>query len=96
MVIETYLDGPGPVYMRAAERGRMLPDGLRYIDSWVTDTGDHDRCFQLMDCAVDDADALFATWIANWSDLVAFEIHPVLTSNEAAQNAGVTWTTDPN
>jgi hypothetical protein len=39
MVIEKYRHGPGPVYKRAAERGRMLPDGLRYVDSWVVDDG---------------------------------------------------------
>ena len=48
MVIERYLSGPGPVYERAAARGRMLPEGLTYIDSWVA--GDAmDRCFQLME-----------------------------------------------
>ena len=43
MVIEKYRHGPGPVYQRAAERGRMLPDGLRYVDSWVVDDGPLDR-----------------------------------------------------
>jgi hypothetical protein len=47
MVIEKYRHGPGPVYQRAAERGRMLPENLRYVDSWVVDDGRLDRCFQL-------------------------------------------------
>ncbi len=49
MVIERYLSGPGPVYERAAERGRMLPDGLEYVSSWVVSDGGMDRCFQLME-----------------------------------------------
>jgi hypothetical protein len=44
MVIETYTKGPGPVYERAAERGRMLPPGLEYVDSWVVDDGAFSRC----------------------------------------------------
>ncbi len=49
MVIERYTQGPEPVYQRAAEKGRMLPDGLRYVDSWIVDDGAFDRCFQLME-----------------------------------------------
>ena len=49
MVIEHYTAGPGPVYERAASRGRMLPDGLHYVDSWIVDDGNLDRCFQLME-----------------------------------------------
>lgn len=48
MVIETFTHGPEPVYARAAERGRMLPPGLAYVDSWVDERG-LDRCFQLME-----------------------------------------------
>ena len=80
MVIERYTAGPGPVYERAAARGRMLPDGLRYVSSWVA-AGDMDRCFQLMET---DDPALFGAWTAQWSDLVAFEVVPVVTSAEAA------------
>ena len=87
MVIERYTSGPGPVYERAAMRGRMLPDGLHYVDSWIVDDGQLDRCFQLMET---DEPALFEEWTRLWSDLVAFEIVPVLTSNEAAARAGGT------
>jgi Domain of unknown function (DUF3303) len=80
MVIETYLQGPGPVYERAAARGRMLPPGLRYVESWI-DEARLDRCFQLME--TDDA-SLFQAWIAQWDDLVAFEVVPVISSSEAA------------
>jgi hypothetical protein len=83
MVIESYLLGPGPVYARAAERGRMLPSGLVYIDSWI-DARSLDRCFQLME--TDDV-RLFDEWTASWSDLVEFEIIPVLSSAEAASRA---------
>jgi hypothetical protein len=71
--------GAAAVYERARERGRMMPDGLRYVDSWV-DVGLR-RCFQLMEC--DDA-SLLAVWVAAWSDLVDFEVVPVITSREAA------------
>jgi uncharacterized protein DUF3303 len=81
MVIERYKAGPGPVYERAATHGRMLPEGLHYLDSWVVDDGHLDRCFQLM--ATDDP-ALFDAWRERWADLVEFEIHPVIGSAEAA------------
>lgn len=80
LVIEKYLHGPKPVYARASERGRLLPAGLRYLESWVEEDG-LSRCFQLMETA--DA-SLFDEWIANWSDLVEFEVVPVVTSQEAA------------
>jgi hypothetical protein len=83
MVIETYKQGPGPVYARAAEHGRMLPEGLEYVDSWV-DERSLDRCFQLMETESPD---LFATWIANWRDLVDFEVVPVIGSSEASGRA---------
>ena len=67
------------VYQRFRARGRMLPAGLRYVDSWVET--DYGRCFQLMECA--DAE-LFAEWVAHWQDLIDFEIVPVVPSGEAA------------
>jgi hypothetical protein len=88
MVIERYSSGPGPVYERAAAQGRMLPDGLRYIDSWVVDDGDLDRCFQLMET---DDPALLEVWRERWADLGDFELYPVITSAEAAARVGVTW-----
>jgi hypothetical protein len=70
MVIETFLPNCKPlVYERFREKGRMLPEGLRYIDSWVENNGD--RCFQLMET---DSPELFATWIGRWSDLVSFKL----------------------
>jgi hypothetical protein len=79
MVIETFRGGdPAPVYARLAERGRQVPDGLRYVDSWVA--ADLGRCFQVMEC--DDA-ALLDAWTAAWDDLVTFEIVPVIASAEA-------------
>jgi Protein of unknown function (DUF3303) len=83
MVIERYLAGPEPVYQRVAASGRMLPDGLAYLSSWVAAAG-MDRCFQLMET---DDPALFDAWAERWRDLVAFEIVPVVTSNEAAARA---------
>ena len=81
MVIEKYRHGPGPVYQRAAERGRMLPDGLRYVDSWVVDDDRLDRCFQLMEA---DDPGLLDIWQSRWADLTDFEVVPVVKSAEAA------------
>ena len=70
MVIETFRPGcKARVYERFDAKGRMLPDGLAYIDSWVEEDGD--RCFQLMET---EQPELFEQWIAQWRDLVAFEI----------------------
>jgi hypothetical protein len=88
MVIEKYRHGPGPVYQRAAERGRMLPDGLRYVDSWVVHDDRLDRCFQLMET---DDPGLFGRWQEQWTDLTEFEIVPVIKSVEAAARVDVRW-----
>jgi hypothetical protein len=79
MVVERFLRGARPVYERAAERGRLLPDGLVYVDSWVDER--LDRCFQLMET---DDPALLDAWTARWSDLAEVEVVPVLTSAEAS------------
>jgi hypothetical protein len=84
MVVERYSKGPGPVYERAAAEGRMLPDGLRYVSSWVVDDERLDHCFQLMET---DDPALFDVWLARWSDLAQFEVYPVMDSAEAARRA---------
>ena len=81
MVVEHFRDGdPVPVYRRFRERGRMLPEGLAYVSSWVD--RDLRRCYQLMET---DDPALLARWVALWSDLADFEVHPVITSQEAAE-----------
>jgi hypothetical protein len=81
MVIERFNPGAAPeIYRRARERGRQIPPGLEYVESWVD--LDYSRCFQLM--RTNDA-ALFDVWIRAWSDLVRFEVIPVRTSAEAAQ-----------
>ena len=81
MVVERFRGGKAQeVYRRYQEKGRMLPEGLQYVASWVeVNVG---RCFQLMEC--DDAD-LFHQWVAQWQDLVEFEIIPVVRSTEAAE-----------
>ncbi len=81
MIIEHFKKGdPLPVYRRFRDRGRLAPDGLRYVTSWVTT--DFRRCFQVMEC--DDINDLEA-WIANWRDVTDFEIVPVVTSTEAQE-----------
>jgi hypothetical protein len=84
MVVERFLQGARPVYERATERGRMLPPGLVYVDSWI-DARTLDRCFQLMET---DDRALLEEWTARWDDLAEFEIVPVVDSAEAARRTG--------
>lgn len=79
MVIERFRRGAAPVYERAADKGRMLPEGLSYVDSWVDER--LNRCFQLMEA--DDA-GLFDQWTARWNDLVEFDIVPVVTRAKPA------------
>lgn len=80
MIIEHYRDGDAvPVYRRFRDKGRLAPAGLEYISSWVTP--DLTRCYQVMQSA---DPALLDEWIAQWHDLVDFEIIPVLTSADAA------------
>ena len=85
MVVEHYTHGAEAVYARGAERGRMLPDGLRYVDSWIVDDGRLDTCYQLMDT---DDPSLFDVWLANWNDLGTFEVYPVISSAEASDRLG--------
>jgi hypothetical protein len=85
LVIERFTQGPEPVYARASERGRLLPPGLVYLDSWV-DGRKLDRCFQLMET---EDPSLFNEWIAHWQDLAEFEIVPVIDSAEAARRSQV-------
>ncbi len=81
MIVESYRKGdPVPVYRRFRERGRLAPEGLRYVDSWVST--DLKRCFQLMEC---EDRQLLEQWIANWQDLVQFEVIPVITSAQAVE-----------
>ncbi len=79
MVIEHFRGGDAlPVYRRFRDHGRLAPEGLQYVASWVTD--DLRRCFQIMEC---DDRQLLAEWTARWEDLVEFEVIPVITSAEA-------------
>jgi hypothetical protein len=82
MVIERFHD-PAAVYRRLAERGRMLVDGVAYVDSWVEPS--RRRCFQLMRC---DNLATLRAWAENWEDLVEFEFVEVISSEQAASPKG--------
>lgn len=80
LIVEHFKDGdPRPVYDRFRRSGRLAPDGLHYVSSWVT--ADLTTCYQVMEC---DDRRLLDEWIAAWTDLVHFEVHPVITSAEAA------------
>jgi hypothetical protein len=81
MVMETFKNAdPVPVYRRFRDRGRLAPDGLSYVSSWVD--VNLQRCFQIMET---DNRQLLDTWVAAWSDIVDFEVFPVITSTDAAR-----------
>jgi hypothetical protein len=83
MIIEHFRNGdPKPVYARFRERGRLAPEGLTYVSSWVTEDLAH--CYQVMEC---DDRSLLDQWMAAWSDLVEFEVIRVVTSAQAAAMA---------
>ena len=81
MVIERFKNRDAKaVYRRFRDQGRGMPEGLRYVSSWIE--ANFDRCFQLMEC--DDA-RLLQQWVAGWNDLIEFEIVPVVPSAETRQ-----------
>ena len=85
MIIENFRNqDPVPIYRRFRERGRLAPEGLRYVSSWVD--LNLERCFQLME--TEDPESLDA-WLANWNDLVEFEVYPVISSQEAAERVSL-------
>lgn len=84
MVIENFKNGDAvPVYRRFRDRGRLTPAGLSYVSSWISDK--LDRCYQLMET---EDRALLDQWIANWNDIVEFEVYPVITSPQALEQIG--------
>jgi hypothetical protein len=85
MIVETYKNrDPLPVYRRFRDHGRLAPQGVLYISSWVDDK--LERCFQLMEA---DARELIDEWVARWGDLVDFEVYPVIPSAEAAERVAL-------
>ena len=81
LIIESFKNRDAvPVYRRFREQGRLAPEGLRYVSSWVTD--DLAKCYQVMEC---DDSALLEQWMTRWRDLVEFEVVPVVTSAQAAE-----------
>ena len=81
-VIEHFRHGAAPVYERFLCEGRMAPEGLGYLASWVDTT--LERCYQVMETA---QPALLEEWMSRWRDLVEFEVHEVIDSAEAARRA---------
>jgi hypothetical protein len=81
MVVEHFRNrDPLAVYRRFRDRGRMMPEGLKYVDSWIE--ANFDRCFQLMEC---DNARLLQEWIAAWGDVMQFEIVAVVPSTETRE-----------
>ena len=81
MVVEQFRNQDAlPVYRRFREQGRLAPEALKYVSSWVDEK--FERCFQLMET---DNRALLDEWISKWSDIVSFDVYPVITSKDAAE-----------
>ncbi len=81
MIIESFKNQDAvPVYRRFRDHGRLTPDGLRYVSSWVTT--DLATCYQLMEC---EDRQLLEQWMTRWRDLVDFEVLPVITSSQAVE-----------
>ncbi len=81
MVIERFKNqDAAPVYRRFRDNGRMMPEGLEYLSSWVDIK--LERCFQVMETS---DPTLMAEWIENWSDIVEFDVVPVMSSADAAR-----------
>lgn len=78
MVIERFKShDPAPIYQRLRESGRHMPEGLKYVDSWIE--ANFDRCFQLMET---DDPRLLQQWVTQWRDLMEFEFVPVVPARE--------------
>jgi hypothetical protein len=81
MVIEHFKNKDAvAVYRRFRDRGRLAPEGVTYVSSWVDEK--MERCFQIMET---EDRALLEQWMANWRDIVEFEVYPVMTSKEAVE-----------
>jgi hypothetical protein len=81
MIVEHFKNkDAAAVYRRFRDKGRMAPEGLTYVSSWVDEN--FERSYQVME--TDDRQSL-ELWMANWRDLVEFEVYPVITSQEAAE-----------
>jgi Domain of unknown function (DUF3303) len=83
MVFENFQGQAEAVYRRFRDRGRLAPEGLHYVSSWVTQ--DLQGCYQIMECS---DPRLLDQWIDRWKDLVKFEVIPVMTSQQAAELMG--------
>jgi hypothetical protein len=81
MIVEHFKNKDAvPAYRRFRDQGRLAPEGLTYVSSWVDEK--MERCFQIMET---EDRALLEQWMANWSDIVEFEVYPVITSKEAVE-----------
>ena len=73
MVVENYKEGCfEKIYERYRSKGRLLPEGLYFLNSWVNK--DKNICFQLMEA---NDEQLFYKWFERWHDLIDFELYPV-------------------
>lgn len=79
MIIERFLPGKvKELYQRFDEKGRMLPEGVVYINSWISE--DLSTCYQVMESSSEEE---LLEWISHWNDMADFEVIPVISSGEA-------------
>jgi uncharacterized protein DUF3303 len=84
MIVESFKNrDAAPVYRRFLDHGRLAPDGLKYVSSWVT--ADMTKCYQVMECG---DPRLLEQWITRWSDLVDFEVLEIISSAQAMELIG--------
>jgi hypothetical protein len=84
MIVEHFKNKDAvPVYRRFRDRGRLAPEGLTYVSSWVDER--MERCFQVMET---EDRTLLEQWMEKWRDIVEFEVYPVITSKEAVEKIG--------
>ena len=81
MIIETFHpDKVKQLYKRFEEKGRQLPEGVHYINSWINE--DVTICYQVMES---DTEEKIYEWIQHWIDLADFKVIPVITSAQAKE-----------
>ncbi|HPG10066.1 MAG TPA: DUF3303 family protein [Chitinophagaceae bacterium] len=86
IIIERFHEGKGKaLYQRFDERGRMLPQGVYYINSWINESVS--VCYQLMEA---ESPELLQLWVDQWNDLSDFEVVPVISSGEAQRKIAET------
>ena len=68
------------LYQRFEAEGRLLPDGVQYLNSWIDEK--IETCYQLMES---DTQEKLLEWVSRWSEFATFDIIPVISSDQAKE-----------